>query len=142
MIRSAILPLALGVACAAHAAPNVGDTLACTSSNPAKRLFVVVGRIEPFGQGKTAAQITLISETSGTLLPRAAHIPIDLEALRASCPTLADQPRTLDANFESGRQQWLHARGGIFTITVDQIDDILQNQVASARSGADGSARP
>jgi len=134
MIRSASIALAMSVTCAAHADPKIGDTLACTSKDPAKRLYAVVGRIEPFGKDRSAAQITLINETPGAAPGQAAHIPIDLTVLGSSCPKLADTPRKLNPNFAAGRQQWIEARGGVFTIPVDEIDEILHDQIARAKA--------
>jgi hypothetical protein len=135
MTRTALLVALLAVlASPAVAAPKAGETLACLSKDPAKRLYVVVGAVEPFGAGGTVANVTLIDETPGARVPTVAHLPIDAKVLEASCPRPADRPRALAAKFEAGRRQWLDAvrtqNAGVFSITIDQVDDVIRQQVA------------
>lgn len=107
---------------------KVGDTLACRSKDPAKRLFAVIGRLEPFGKG-TAASITLYNLTPGARLPEVSHLPFDLATLSASCTPSSDVTLPTSATFDDGYATWRKAvedqKAGVFTVPVDQIEDIL-----------------
>ena len=117
----------------------VGQTLACISSYPARTLFAVIGKIEPFGPKGTAVSITLLDRGQGAAMPEIAHVPIDLEALRASCPRSAES-LPLSSNFAAGYAQWRQAAdsgtGGVFSISVNQIEDILVAAVSRAPTNA------
>lgn len=138
MTRLPLLVIALiALGTSALAAPKPGDTLACASKDPSKRLYVVVGVVEPFGTDRTVASITLIDETPGSPIPGVAHLPVEAAVLEASCPKRAETARALAPEFESGRQQWLEAvrtqHAGVFTVSIDEIDDMIRQQMARPR---------
>ena len=137
---------AIGLALAAFALPaaaapldlasiELGQTLACTSKDPAKQLYVVIGRIEPLG-GRAAVSVRLYDKAPGSPLPQMAHLPIDLEALGASCAPTTKQSLQISPLFDGGYADWRKAveahNAGVFTISVDDIDDLVRKQIAAA----------
>jgi hypothetical protein len=138
-MRALILAAALALPLAAHAEPKVGDTLACTSKDPAKRLFVTVGLVEPYGEGRVA-HVTLRNEALGAPVPVMAHLPVEVGALEAGCPKAAERPRPLSEHFAGGLGQWREAvrtqRAGIFTISADEIDDFVRRSIPPAQRPA------
>lgn len=133
LIAAAVLATPL----AATAEPKAGDTLVCASKDPAKRLVVVVGLVEAYGPDRVA-HITLRNEAPGAVPDVVAHTPVQVAALEAGCPKPADTPRALHPDFEGGLAQWrnavAHQRGGIFTISPDEIDDMIRQSLP--RTGA------
>ncbi len=115
---------------------NLGQTLACASKDPAKQLYVVIGRIEPLG-GRAAVSVSLYDKQPGSPLPQMAHLPLDLEALAASCAPTATESLTLSPLFESGYADWRKAveahKAGTFSISVDDVDDLVRKQMVAAR---------
>jgi len=136
-----ILVLALAAAPAvAAAAPlglaelSLGQTLACASKDPAKQLYVVIGRVEPLG-GRAAVSVSLYDKAPGSPLPEVAHLPLDLEAMAASCAPTA-QKLPLNPHFDAAYADWRKAveahEAGLLTLSVDDIDDLARKQVAAA----------
>ena len=115
---------------------NLGQTLACASKDPARQLYVVIGRIEPLG-GRAAVSVSLYDKQPGSPLPQMAHLPLDLEALAASCTPTTQESLTLSPLFESGYADWRKAveahKAGVFSISVDDIDDLVRKQIAGAK---------
>ena len=145
---------AVGLALAAFALPaaaapldlanvELGQTLACTSKDPAKQLYVVIGRIEPLG-GRAAVSVSLYDKAPSSPLPQMAHLPIDLEALGASCAPTTKETLQLSPLFEGGYADWRKAveahHAGVFTISVDDVDDLVRKQIAAAQAA--GPAKP
>jgi len=126
---SAALALALAPALA-QAAPAVGDTLVCTSRHKDRQLFVVVGRITPYGEKGSVANVSLVDRAATTRLPQADHLPVDLQMVQASCPRKSATALPLGAHFEDGYAEWRQAfdagAAGVFALSIDQIDDLLQ----------------
>jgi hypothetical protein len=81
----------------------------------------VIGRIEPYGGGKTAVSISLLDVPTdhGPILM--AHAPFDKPALVASLDQLLATGVTLPSAFEQGYQTWKSANGGVFTLSVAQV---------------------
>jgi hypothetical protein len=128
-----------GVLCLAPASAGateleVGKTLKCQSKGPDKQLYVTIGRIETHTDGRIVASVSLFNQAPKADLPVLAHIPIDAGALSDACPVSA-APIALSPQFEAGYQQWRDAKGGVFTVSVDRIYDIVETQVAKARQG-------
>ena len=113
----------------------VGQTRACLSADPARALHVTIGKIESFGSVGPVVSVTLYNTAPGSPLPGLAHAPIDAKVLVASCPSVERQTLPLSPNFEGGYAEWRKANGGVFTISVDQIYDVVLAQVAQARQG-------
>ena len=117
----------------AHANPAVGDTLACQSRHKGRQLYAVVGRITPYGQNGAVASVSLVDTAAGRA-PQGDHIPVDLRMLNASCPVKSLKALPLGAHFEDGYTEWRLAfdagEAGVFALSIDEIDDILQAQRA------------
>lgn len=131
-ILAAALALGLATPLSAIAAPKVGDTLACHSADPARHITVVVGRIDVVS-GQSIVSISLHALGPDGQPIDAAHLPIGLEALQAACPSAAPVAGEISSEFEGGYAQWREAfdshQGGYFTISVDQIVDLLIQQL-------------
>jgi hypothetical protein len=137
------LALALALPAAASAATpgladfSLGQTLACASRDPTRQLYVVIGRIEPLG-GRAAVSVSLYDKAPGSPLPQMAHLPVDLEALAASCAPTTQESLSISPLFESAYADWRKAveahQAGVFSISVDDIDDLVRKPVAATPS--------
>ena len=120
---------------------ELGQTLACTSKDPTKQLYVVIGRIEPLG-GRAAVSVSLYDKAPGSPLPQMAHLPIDLEALGASCAPTTKQSLLISPLFEEGYADWRKAveahQAGVVAMSVDDVDDLVRKQVATAKAAEAG----
>jgi hypothetical protein len=135
------LALALALPAAAWAATpgladfSLGQTLACASRDPTRQLYVVIGRIEPLG-GRAAVSVSLYDKAPGSPLPRMAHLPVDLEALAATCAPTTKESLAISPLFEGAYADWRKAveahQAGVFSISVDDIDDLVRKQVAAS----------
>ncbi|MBY0567868.1 MAG: hypothetical protein K2P70_11170 [Hyphomonadaceae bacterium] len=90
-----------------------------------------VGRVEDAGQ---TVHISLwgqpIEEASPLGSPLVAgHLPISSDALARSVNALADETPP-DLQFEEGYAEWSRAQGGVFTITVPEIVDVILQSAA------------
>jgi len=123
----AIVLLARTPAFAAEPALAVGQ-LWSIKATPAK---VLIDRIEPFGE-RTVVHVTIIDVPT----PRGAtvfgHAPFDRAALDASIDRLVATDVPIPAEFEAGYARWKADRGGIFTITVDQMIALTLKSLESA----------
>jgi len=121
---------------------SVGQTLACTSKNSAKQLYAVVGKIDAIGS-HTSVSITLRNLAPGAVPPLIDHLPVDLTALTASCTPTAKSQLPLGEHFEEGYARWRSAvdahQAGAFTVTVDEIDEMIRTQIYSAQHRGTGS---
>jgi hypothetical protein len=137
---SASAPLLLaGMLCLAPASAGavdleVGRTLSCQSSGLNKQLYVTIGRVETHTDGRIVASVSLFNRAPKAELPVLAHVAIDAGVLAASCSTRT-MTIALPPEFEDGYQQWLSAKGRVFTVSVDRIYDTAVDQVAKARQG-------
>ena len=137
LVFALTLPLTASAAPLGLADLNLGQTLACTSKDPAKQLYVVIGRIEPLG-GRAAVSVSLYDKQPGSPMPQMAHLPIDLEALAASCAPTTKENLTISPLFDGGYADWRKAveahTAGVFTISIDDIDDMVRKQVVAAQA--------
>lgn len=135
-LLSAVGPAALAADLAA------GQTLACASETPGRQLFAVVGKVEPFG-AQTAVGISLYDRTPGARLPMVGHLPVDQEVLASSCKPQTAVTLPISEHFQSGYDDWRAAvaaqKAGVFTLTPDQIENMLLKQLPPATPA--GSAR-
>jgi len=140
-----VAAFALTLALPSAAAPvgladlSLGQTLACASKDPGRKLYVVIGRIEPLG-GRAAVSVSLYDKGPGSPLPQMAHLPVDLEALAATCAPTTAESLPLSPLFEGSYADWRKAveahQAGVFTLSVDDIDDLVRKQVAAAAAKA------
>lgn len=67
-----------------------------------------------------------------TVLPMLPHAPVTKQTLDASVTALSKSDRPFPPA-EAGIEEWRQAQGGVFTISVAEIIDILDRQVAAAQ---------
>jgi hypothetical protein len=113
----------------------VGETRACLSGDPSEQLRVTIGRVEPYGKGLTVVHVSLFNKAPAAAFSGIAHAPVEAQVLAKSCPTVEAEVIPLSPMFETGYGQWREAKGGIFTIPIDQIYEIYVGQVVKARQG-------
>jgi len=96
---------------------------------------IVIGRIEPFLPNKTAIHVSVLDvpcpRAAGCTTTVVAHAPFDEAALAASVDQkVSDSAPVADA-FESGYAQWKTAKGGVFTIPVSELPNLLFKALGS-----------
>ncbi len=136
-MRSALFALAAGCLvpiCASAAELAVGQTRAC-QSGPEKQLYVTVGAIDYYGEGRAAVSVSIFNKAPNARYPRIAHAPLDADTLTASCPTVVDQPIALAPGYEHAYQRWRADPVSAFTLSIEQIYDIVVEQVSKAHQG-------
>lgn len=112
----------------------VGQLRACRSAQVGRKLFVVVGKLEDFAGGPIA-HVTLRDATRGARLPEVGHSPFFARVLEASCPKVVGTG-AVGAEFENGYALWREARGGVYTITVEQALDLSASLLPKPDRGA------
>lgn len=91
---------------------------------------VVIGRIETLPTG-VAVHVSLLDVVIPNGAPgaggttRIAHVPFDETALRASVDKLVGVGAEVLPAFETGYQQWRDDKGGIFTVTVSEVIELV-----------------
>jgi hypothetical protein len=90
---------------------------------------IVVGRVEPFAKDKTAVSITVLSvpcpAQAGCKTTVVAHAPFDADTLAGSVDRLVATDASTAPQFEQGYANWKQAHGGVFTVPVSQLPDLL-----------------
>lgn len=128
------LLLSFSAAYAQHVQPGastltVGQMWLAKSSS-GSQVKVIVAKVEPWAY-KTAVHVSLSDVPIPAGLPNAgqtmefAHLPFDGDALAVSLERLIAESAAPNTNFDSGYRQWQSARGGIFTITVEQAVEFV-----------------
>jgi len=103
--------------------------------NPEAR--VRIGRIEDNG---ATIHISLwgadIPDTGGAIASPlvAGHLPITADALRASVDRQVDDTPPGDLGFDEGFATWREARGGVFTLTVPEIVNVMLRTVQQGQA--------
>lgn len=93
-----------------------------------------IGRIEDNGETVhislwgVPARIPQDSDVLGSSLA-AGHLPITKTALRASVAALVSEEAPADLGFEEGYRTWRDAHGGVFTISVSEVVDVIFSTV-------------
>jgi hypothetical protein len=93
--------------------------------DPAARVHI--GRVEDNGQ---VIHISLWGQPIDAPEPLASplvagHLPISAEALTSSVDAVVDEPVLEGLQFEEGYGEWQRAHGGVFTISVSEIVDVM-----------------
>ena len=104
-------------------------SIKATPPTPAR---VIIGRIEPWGDGKTAVSISVVdvpTDQGPVMLP---HAPYDAAALAGSLDQLVATGRPSPNGFETGYQAWKDAHGGVFTVPVDKMVAMILDQARAA----------
>jgi hypothetical protein len=144
-VVTGVLAFVLSTSFAAHGqtlkpgAPSlaVGQMWQATSS-AGPDVKVIIGRIEPWGD-KIAVHVSLSDVQIPTGLPNAgqtmefAHLPFDGDTLAASLGRLVAESVPPNRNFESGYRQWQSARGGVFTVSVDEAIEFVFRAIMENR---------
>ena len=90
---------------------------------------IVIGRVESFPGGKTAVSISVFDvpcpSGSGCTKTTVAHAPFDREILATSVDRLVGTDQPTAPSFENGYDNWKTAHGGIFTIPVKKLPELL-----------------
>lgn len=90
---------------------------------------IVVGRVEPFAKGKTAVSISVLNvpcpPEAGCKTTIVAHAPFDAEVLAGSVDKLVSTSAQTAPQFDQGYANWKQANGGVFTVPVSKLPEIL-----------------
>lgn len=101
---------------------------------------IIVGRVEPWGS-KVCVNVSIVDIPIPQGNPGAggvtqiAHIPFDKTVLAASVDRLIATGVSPAPSFESGYKQWMDAKGGIFTISVEKAIGIMFQTISRQTSG-------
>lgn len=66
----------------------------------------------------------------------AGHLPITRDALHASVDTRVDEPPPQQIDFEGGYAHWREYNGGVFTISVTEIVDVMLETIQRGQTSA------
>jgi hypothetical protein len=90
---------------------------------------IVVGRVEPFVKGKTAVSISVLNvpcpPEAGCKTTVVAHAPFDAEVLADSVDELVSTSAQTAPQFDQGYANWKQAHGGVFTVPVSKLPELL-----------------
>jgi len=90
---------------------------------------IVIGRIEPFVKDKTAVSISVFNvpcpPQAGCKTTVVAHAPFDANTLADSVDKLVSTDAQTAPQFEGGYANWKQANGGVFTVPVSKLPDLL-----------------
>ncbi len=95
---------------------------------------VVIGRVEDWHAEKVVhVSITDIPAPAGSTNAGTAigisHVPFSCSALRGSVDQLISEKNAPAPGFEGGYQAWREAKGGIFTIGVNEVITLILKQL-------------
>jgi hypothetical protein len=98
-------------------------------SEPQSTAKVIIGRIEPWN-GKVAVHVSVIdipapASPHAVRITEVAHSPFEKMALAASVDRLLATDVAPLQDFEGGYQQWKENHGGIYTISVAEMIELL-----------------
>jgi len=94
--------------------------------------LIRIQRVEPYGDAKVY-HLTIIgiyfakSGAPQTL----GHIPVSQKTLDASVTRLVPQPPAFPPGVDEGIAEWRRAKGGVFTITLAEIANVIERTVSS-----------
>jgi len=98
---------------------------------------IVVGRVEPFGKSKTAVSISVFDvpcpPQAGCKTTVIAHAPFDADALADSVAKLVSTNAPTASQFQQGYTNWKQANGGVFTVPVSRLPDLLFKATGAAQ---------
>lgn len=102
----------------------VGERYACESRRPDRSLSVGIGRRDVVA-GHAVVSVTIFI-AGATAVPEIGHAPFAEDMLRASCHTRTAARAPLSFGFEEGYRTWRKAKGGWFTVRVEEaVDHVL-----------------
>ena len=98
---------------------------------------IVIGAIEPFATGKTAISVSVFDvpcpAAASCTTTIVGHAPFDSQALAQSVDRLVADHAATAPNFDAGYANWKQAKGGIFTIPVSQLPDLLFKAIPAGK---------
>jgi len=98
---------------------------------------IVIGRIEPFVKDKTAVSISVFNvpcpPQAGCKTTVVAHAPFDASTLADSVDKLVSTDAQTAPQFEGGYANWKQANGGVFTVPVNKLPDLLFKTTGSTQ---------
>jgi len=104
-------------------------------------MTIVVGRIDPFAGGKTAISISVFDVPcppgTGCTTTTIGHAPFDRDALAKSVDKLIGTSVPTADQFENGYTNWQQAKGGIFTVPVSELPNLLTTTIQSGQRRRD-----
>lgn len=95
----------------------------------------IIGRLETDQRGDSIAHVSIDGlklknkHVAGGIASEIGHSPVALEALRASAVELIETGRAVPASFDEGYQAWRTAGGGVFTMPLAQIVDLIERVI-------------
>ena len=131
MLRVLAAGLVVAMMLAAHGVANAAPSFQPGQMWTVKDsgIRIVVGRIDPFTDGKIAVSVSVFDvpcpPSMGCATTVVAHAPFDGETLAKSVDRLIGTDAKTAPEFEHGYANWQQARGGIFTVPVSQLPDLL-----------------
>jgi hypothetical protein len=93
-------------------------------------VLLKIRKIEDYGPGKVYHVSLTGLHLAGGQVTQVQHLPLSRETLDASLVAIVAAPDTFP-DFHEGYEEWKRARGGVFTIPLAQILDILEQSFAS-----------
>jgi len=99
--------------------------------------LIRIQAIETIGPNSKPIEVFHISMINihladGTLIPEVQHLPVSRETLDSSVTKLSDS-RASFPDFRDGLARWRDAHGGVFTITLAEIGDVIRQSVVEAQ---------
>jgi len=98
---------------------------------------IVIGRVEPFVKDKTAVSISVFNvpcpPQAGCKTTVVAHAPFDATTLADSVDRLVATDAQTAPQFEGGYANWKQANGGVFTVPVSKLPDLLFKTTGSTQ---------
>ena len=92
-------------------------------------MTIVIGEVEPYPGNKTAVSISVfdvpLPPQSGQPTVDVAHVPFDEQALLQSVDKLVGTGAAPAPDFAGGYNGWKKAKGGIFTVPVTKLPEML-----------------
>ena len=100
-------------------------------------ITIVIGAVEPFSSDKTAVSISVFDvpcpAIAGCATTNVAHAPFDSHALEQSVDQLIATQQPLAPAYAQGYENWKNAKGGIFTIPVSRLPDLLFQALSTGK---------
>ena len=105
-----------------HLPPIAGEVYVCESRHPGRRIEAVVGWIGVLAPAVRVVSVALTIRGDPTV-PEIGHTPFDEATFAVSCKTRVRAHASISATLQEGYDAWKTARGGFFTLGVDEAID-------------------
>jgi len=139
MLRTLAVLVALFLGAPAMAQANdyaVGQVWEYETSPQDQGSLIRIQAIETIGPESKPMEVFHISMINihladGSLIPEIQHLPVSRETLDSSVTKLSDNRATFP-DYREGLERWREANGGVFTITLAEIGDVIRQNIAEA----------